>query len=149
MTMLARLRVRVAVAAEAAGLGQVEVPSSSRDDGSPHVEPRGDRFDLVCCERGQELARKARLGMEDCAYELVFAASARLAQAQELQERAGAEGTAGGYSRWNWMGPHIAMLGRVAPAWGDRARAHYRAVLEKAPLTAEEVAAIRPGLMRG
>ncbi|MEO8531961.1 MAG: hypothetical protein ABI459_12090 [Deltaproteobacteria bacterium] len=51
------------------------------------------------------------------------------------------------YSRWNWMGPHLMMMRAAGAPWGERCHAHYRRVLEGAPLSVEELAAIKPGVL--
>lgn len=141
MTALAQLQNVLADLAERLGL-EVDAcrpPMAPRPDGF-HLIPRGDRFDLV--QDAAQARREEGLGLDDAAYEVVFAAALVWVQAD-----AAAKGD-GALSRWNWMGAHIALLDRVGPHWGEKARAHYRRILSAAPLTDSEIAAIRPGLLR-
>ena len=114
-------------------------PMIPRSD-SFHLVPKGDRFDLI--HPGDASRCESGLGLEDAAYEVLFAAALVFAHAD-----AAARGD-GSYSRWNWMGAHIHFMEQARPDWGDRTRAHYRRILTAEPLSDAEIAAIRPGLLR-
>ena len=115
---------------------------SRRDDGSPHVEVRGARYDIVVTERGSENQRVAGLCLEDAARWFVFGMAAGHAQRDELRMRTAPKDapklphglTDDGYSRWNWMAPAIGMMEKISAEWGEWARKDYQAVLRRAPL---------------
>ena len=141
MTALAHLQSLLADLASRLGFEpeSCRPPMAPRSDGF-HLVPRGDRFDLI--EAGDEGRCETGLGLEDAAYEVLFSAALVFARAE-----AAARGDAA-YSRWNWMGAHILLMERAKPQWGERCRDHYRRILTAEPLSEQEIAAIRPGLLR-
>ena len=143
MTILATIEDELARIAAALGLDPAlfDVPTSPRE-AAHHFAARGDRFDMIHTERGKSDVLAERLGSDDVAYEVTFRTTMDHCLKSELRSRGPV------YSRWNWMGPHIVMMGRAKPVWGDRCRAHYRRVLSDAPLSEAEIEAILPGILR-
>lgn len=134
MTALAELRglLRERAARLKEPLAPVIVRTAPLGDGSPHIEMTGETLSYVVQERGKELRRRDGLSPDEAAYHLLRAATLERALAEESATRRK------GYSRWNWMAPHIAMARAMSPAWGKRLAGEYAEVLARHPLTAEE-----------
>lgn len=113
--------------------GCVTVSSTRSDDGSPHVERHGDKYDIVITERGSETKRIPGLSLSVAARWFVFGMAAGHAQFSELRDRrtlGDAPPLAGGlkddgYSRWNWMALTIALMHKISPAFGGWAAREY------------------------
>lgn len=110
-------------------------------DGAFHFVARGDRFDQFASALGVDTLIAERLSGDDVAYAVIFDAALTHNLTEELRTRGP------GYSRWNWMGPHLMMMRAAGALWGEKCEAHYRQVLERTPLTDAEIDAIRPGLL--
>ena len=143
MTILATIEDELARIAAVLGLDPVlfDVPTSPRE-AAHHFAARGDRFDMIHTERGKSDVLAERLGSDDVAYEVTFMVTMDHCLKSELKSRGPV------YSRWNWIGPHIMMMRRAKPGWGARCEAHYRRVLEAAPLSDAEIDAILPGILK-
>lgn len=130
------------------GLGNcVQIARKRSDDGSPHVEFRGDQYDIVITERGNETQRIAGLSRPDAARWFVFNMAFGHSSSHELRDRRApydapplAHGLKDiGYSRWNWMAPTIELMRRISPDFGDWATQYYAQVLRSSPLTESEL----------
>lgn len=137
MSALADLRALVREASARLGnpMPPVIVRTGSLEDGTPHIETDGAHLAYVISERGTELVRRAGLTPDDAAFHLMRAATVNIALAGEAKARRR------GYSRWNWMAPHIAMMQTMKPGWGARLAQEYRDVLDRHPLSDAERAA--------
>lgn len=140
MSAFAELEILIGTIADRLGIAPCKVPLQPLAGFDFHLVPKGDRFDLV--HQTDESRCESALGLEDAAYELVFVAALSAAMAEERALRQGVA------CRWNWIGPHIMLMERARPAWGEKCRAHYRRILTREPLSEGEIAAIRPGLLR-
>lgn len=125
----------------------VRIRRERADDGSPHVEVVGGRFDIVTTERGWESSRTRGLSVDEAARFFLFGMAEGHALTAELRDRRApadappcAHGLRDdGYSRWNWMAPSIETMGRISPELGDWARQHYLDILRRAPLADNEI----------
>lgn len=126
--------------------GCVTVSPTRSDDGSPHIERHGDKYDIVISERGSERKRIPGLSLPVAARWFVFGMAARHSQSSELRDRrtlGDAPLLAGGlkddgYSRWNWMAPTIALMRQISPTFGDWAAQEYAQTLLEYPLSESE-----------
>lgn len=124
----------------------VPIMRRPQDDGSPHVEMRGDLYDIVITERGSENKRIAGLTLNDAARWFVFVMAVGHGQKEELENRRVpdhapllASGLKDhGYSRWNWMAPAIEIMAKISPEFGVWAEDYYGQVLKLYPLEAYE-----------
>ncbi len=141
------LQLRVETLWARTGLsGAVQIVRNRQDDGSPHVEIRGDLYDIVVTERGSENKRIADLTLNDAARWFVFGMAVGHAQRDELQNRRAPDNAPllasglkdDGYSRWNWMAPAIEIMAKISPEFGVWAEDYYGQVLKLYPLEAYE-----------
>lgn len=127
--------------------GCVKVSGGRSDDGSPHVERHGDKYDIVVTERGSETKRIPDLSLSVAARWFVFRMAVGRSQSSELRDRrtpGDAPPLAGGlrddgYSRWNWMAPTIALMRQISPAFGEWAAQEYAQTLLVYPLSESEI----------
>ena len=142
---MAELQARIQALWSRSGLGQgrsIVLRTSRQNDGSPHVEAAGGRYDIVTTERGRETDRESGLTLEQAARWFVFRMAEGHAQKTEMDNRRASQDAStvhhgindDGYSRWNWMAPTIETMYRISTALGDWTREYYAAILLEAPL---------------
>ncbi|WP_296035300.1 hypothetical protein [uncultured Agrobacterium sp.] len=122
------------------------IPRRARGDGTVYVEWRRGRYWLICEERGEEYWRREANDMDDAAFQLMSIVSSALVRDRELefrQKQAGRSGDPERYSRWNWMYQEIELMTDIKESYGARTRAHYEEVLQRSPLSQDEIDAAR------
>jgi hypothetical protein len=97
-----------------------------QDDGSYHVERRGDVFAVVSTERGSENSRFESRDPDAILYHLVESETSTLAS-REVSIHKGED------SRRQWFALAEAKLRALKPEWGDRYAAHVAEILSKHP----------------
>jgi hypothetical protein len=119
------------------------IERSPRGDGSLYVDFRDGFYEIICEERGVEYWRERSLSPDDAAFTLIFGQASSICGKEEAGARLSEDRAASSYSRWNWMYPTIQTMAAISQDFGDRARADYRQVLQRAPLGEDEIASSR------
>lgn len=134
----------------------VTIATTRSDDGSPHVEPTAQGYDIVVTERGSEQDRWSNLSLTETARWYLHSMATAHAQKAELAARTPPDPPAltanglqdSGYSRWNWMAPTIATMRAIDPKFGQWAQAYYIDVFTRYPLEDHERRNAKYPLMR-
>ena len=111
---------------------------AARQDAYWYVEISGDRFRFLHWERGRAEPLTGWLALAEAVHWVLAGMAETGAQAEELRTRG-----QGGYSRWNWMAPAIALMRRISPGHGAALARTYAEVLTRHPLSEEEQHAAR------
>ena len=147
---MTELQARIQALWARSGIGHgrsIVLRTRRQNDGSPHVEAAGDRYDIVTTERGRETNRESGLTLEQAARWFVFRMAEGHAQKTEMDNRQAPQDASkvhhgirdDGYSRWNWMAPTIETMDRISTALGDWTREYYATILVEAPLREYEM----------
>lgn len=115
------------------------VQQSPIGDATPYVTLQDGRYSVIISERGTELARHSNLSLPQVVQFYLEQMARAQAQRDELAARAGY----GGYSRWNWMQPSVALLDKIGPSHGDALWHSYAQTLAAHPLQLDELQATR------
>ena len=102
--------------------------TTPQHDGSPHVEIKAGKFDLVVTERGGELHRVSGLSEEDVLYLLFLSITQHMATSYELHNRKPV-----GDGRAVWFPYQEALMANLDPSWGPRTKAEHEKILTKYP----------------
>lgn len=111
---------------------------TTRQDTCWYVEASDGLFCVTQWERGQAEPLMDWLSPAEAAHWVLADLAVRRAQAQERRSRG-----QGGYSRWNWIAPAIALMARISPDQGARLARTYATILTQHPLSDVERLAAR------
>lgn len=111
---------------------QRRIQTRRQDDGAPHVELIGGRYDYVVTERGRELERKTALSEDELLYWLMGDVVTGIALQIELEYR-----IPGQDSRRQWFSKSVELLARLSPEWKRLKELEYAQVLSEHPFRDE------------
>lgn len=111
---------------------QSKIQSRRQDDGAPHIELVGGKYDYVVTERGLELERQTAETEDELLYWLLSDVTTSIALKLELENR-----ILGQDSRRQWFAKSIELLARLSPEWARRKESEYAKVLGEHPFRDE------------
>jgi hypothetical protein len=136
---LCQIEADVATLAKLIGASANDLPTYdvTRDFGYTHIEVRGNRYDYVTVERGQELSRQSTASYDELLYWVFRDATHNMAFAYELANRVEDQDC-----RRIAFPKQVELLNRVSPAMGTRLANEVTDILTKFPYDDEPTKAV-------